>query len=103
MTGAPMFVSHAAMRAGAGIVWCGVPGRAAAAVASGTEVITVALPATRDGGLDEPRPVPCSATSIGSARSCVGSRARPRRAHPDRGAPARRRRRRSRSCSTPTG
>ena len=27
MTGAPMFVSHAAMRAGAGIVWCGLPGR----------------------------------------------------------------------------
>ena len=31
MTGAPMFVSHAAMRAGAGIVWCGLPGDAAAA------------------------------------------------------------------------
>ena len=31
MTGAPMFVSHAAMRAGAGIVWCGLPGDDAAA------------------------------------------------------------------------
>ncbi len=31
MTGAPSFVSHAAMRAGAGIVWCGVPGDEAAA------------------------------------------------------------------------
>lgn len=52
MTGAPMFVSHAAMRAGAGIVWCGVPGDAAAAAASGTEVITLALPATPEGALD---------------------------------------------------
>ena len=34
MTGAPPMVSHAAMRAGAGIVWCGVPG-ADAAAASG--------------------------------------------------------------------
>jgi len=54
MTGAPSFVSHAAMRAGAGIVWCGVPGEEAAARASGTEVITKALPATSDGALDEP-------------------------------------------------
>jgi NAD(P)H-hydrate epimerase len=52
MTGAPMFVSHAAMRAGAGIVWCGVPGDDAAAAGSGTEVITVALPAAPDGSLD---------------------------------------------------
>ncbi len=52
MTGAPLFVSRAAMRAGAGIVWCGVPGHAAAAAASGTEVITRALPATADGALD---------------------------------------------------
>jgi hydroxyethylthiazole kinase-like uncharacterized protein yjeF len=52
MTGAPMFVSHAAMRAGAGIVWCGMPGDAAAAAGSGTEVITVALPATPEGSLD---------------------------------------------------
>ena len=54
MTGAPSFVSHAAMRAGAGIVWCGVPGEEAAARASGTEVITKALPSTPDGALDEP-------------------------------------------------
>ena len=53
MTGAPMFASHAAMRAGAGIVWCGVPGEAAAAAASGTEVITTALPATPEGALDQ--------------------------------------------------
>jgi NAD(P)H-hydrate epimerase len=51
MTGAPMMVSHAAMRAGAGIVWCGVPGHAAAAASSGTEVITKAMPATADGAL----------------------------------------------------
>ncbi len=53
MTGAPLMVSHAAMRAGAGIVWCGVPGQAAAASASGTEVITKALPATGAGALAE--------------------------------------------------
>ncbi len=35
MTGAPMLVSHAAMRVGAGIVWCGVPGKDAAAAAVG--------------------------------------------------------------------
>jgi NAD(P)H-hydrate epimerase len=52
MTGAPMLVGRAAMRAGAGIVWCGVPGREAAAAASGTEIISVALPATDDGALD---------------------------------------------------
>jgi NAD(P)H-hydrate epimerase len=52
MTGAPMLVSHAAMRTGAGIVWVGVPGQAAAAAASGSEVITVALPATPEGALD---------------------------------------------------
>src|SRR4051794_37691733 len=52
MTGAPMFVSHAAMRAGAGIVWCGVPGPDAAAAGSGSEVITLALPETDDGALD---------------------------------------------------
>ena len=51
MTGAPMFVSHAAMRVGAGIVWCGVPGVEAAARAGGTEVVVRALPATPDGAL----------------------------------------------------
>jgi NAD(P)H-hydrate epimerase len=54
MTGAPLMVSHAAMRTGAGIVWCGVPGQHAAAAGSGTEVITKALPAADDGALDEP-------------------------------------------------
>jgi ADP-dependent NAD(P)H-hydrate dehydratase / NAD(P)H-hydrate epimerase len=49
MTGAPMFVGHAAMRAGAGIVWCGLPGEEAAHAASGTEVITRPLPASPDG------------------------------------------------------
>jgi hydroxyethylthiazole kinase-like uncharacterized protein yjeF len=51
MTGAPMFVSHAAMRAGAGIVWCGLPGEDAAHDAAGTEVITRALPVGADGTL----------------------------------------------------
>lgn len=52
MTGAPLLVSHAALRAGAGIVWCGLPGYDAAVRASGTEVITKPLPATDDGSLD---------------------------------------------------
>ena len=51
MIGAPLLVSHAAMRVGAGIVWCGVPGRDAAARASGSEVVMQALPATDDGAL----------------------------------------------------
>ena len=51
MTGAPMFVSHAAMRSGAGIVWCGLPGEEAAYRAGGTEVITRALPVAPDGAL----------------------------------------------------
>jgi NAD(P)H-hydrate epimerase len=49
MTGAPMLVSHAAMRAGAGIVWCALPGLATARAASGSEVITHALPADAGG------------------------------------------------------
>ena len=52
MTGAPVLVSHAAMRTGAGIVHCGVPGVEGAERVGGTEVIAVALPAS-DGGLDE--------------------------------------------------
>lgn len=51
MTGAPLLVSRAAMRVGAGIVWCGVPGSDAAERASGSEVITKGLPATSDGAL----------------------------------------------------
>jgi NAD(P)H-hydrate epimerase len=51
MTGAPMLVSHAAMRAGAGIVWCALPGVDAAHRASGGEVITKGLPADRGGFL----------------------------------------------------
>ncbi|MGZ8733596.1 MAG: NAD(P)H-hydrate dehydratase [Acidimicrobiia bacterium] len=50
MTGAPMMVSHAAMRVGAGIVWCGMPGEAALR-ASGSEVVTRLLPAAPDGSL----------------------------------------------------
>ena len=51
MTGAPMLVSHAAMRAGAGIVWCALPGADAAQRASGGEVIAKALPADAAGFL----------------------------------------------------
>ncbi len=50
MTGAPMMVSHAAMRVGAGIVWCGMPGDAAVR-ASGSEVVTRLLPAAPNGSL----------------------------------------------------
>jgi hydroxyethylthiazole kinase-like uncharacterized protein yjeF len=45
MTGAPLLASHAAMRAGAGIVFCGLPGDDAARLASGSEIITRPLPA----------------------------------------------------------
>ena len=48
MTGAPMMVSHAALRAGAGIVWCGIP--ADAGSVAGTEVIIRPLPSA-DGAL----------------------------------------------------
>ncbi len=51
MIGAPLLVSHAAMRAGAGIVWCALPGHDAAQLASGTEVITRPLPADAAGVL----------------------------------------------------
>jgi hydroxyethylthiazole kinase-like uncharacterized protein yjeF len=54
MTGAPLMVSRAALRSGAGIVWCCVPGDDAAQRASGGEVITKAMPATAAGALDEP-------------------------------------------------
>jgi NAD(P)H-hydrate epimerase len=53
MTGAPSLVSRAAMRTGAGIVWCGVPGAEAAMRLSGGEVIAKALPATADGSLSD--------------------------------------------------
>lgn len=51
MTGAPALVSHAAMRSGAGIVWCGVPGADAAARAAGSEVIAKGLAADAQGAL----------------------------------------------------
>jgi NAD(P)H-hydrate epimerase len=51
MTGAPLMASYAAMRSGAGIVWCAVPGHDAAASASGSEVITKAMPANANGAL----------------------------------------------------
>ncbi len=52
MTGAPMLVAHAALRLGAGIVWAALPGRSAE-LASGSEVITVALPDDGAGVLAE--------------------------------------------------
>jgi NAD(P)H-hydrate epimerase len=51
MTGAPLLVSHAAMRAGAGIVWCALPGADTARRAAGGEVITKGLPADAAGFL----------------------------------------------------
>jgi ADP-dependent NAD(P)H-hydrate dehydratase / NAD(P)H-hydrate epimerase len=51
MTGAPMLSARAALRAGAGLVIAGLPGKAAVR-ASGGEVITRSLPATA-GALDE--------------------------------------------------
>src|SRR5262249_22199227 len=51
MTGAPMLAGAAAMRAGAGMVWCALPGLDAARRAAGSEVITRALPADASGSL----------------------------------------------------
>jgi yjeF C-terminal region, hydroxyethylthiazole kinase-related/yjeF N-terminal region len=51
MTGAPMLVGQAALRLGAGIVWAGLPGRTAE-LASGTEVITHAVPDDGSGRLN---------------------------------------------------
>ena len=51
MVGAPLLVSRAAMRTGARLVWCAVPGIDAAGRAGGTEVIARALPATAAGAL----------------------------------------------------
>ncbi|MGH9038699.1 MAG: NAD(P)H-hydrate dehydratase [Acidimicrobiia bacterium] len=52
MTGAPMLSARAALRMGAGLVVAALPGKAAVR-ASGGEVITRALTATRSGALDE--------------------------------------------------
>ena len=55
MTGAPMLVSHAAMRAGAGIVWCGVPGEAAPRPrARGPRSSRSRCPRPPEGALDAP-------------------------------------------------
>jgi hydroxyethylthiazole kinase-like uncharacterized protein yjeF len=51
MTGAPLLSGHAALRAGAGIVFVGLPGVDAARAASGTELITRTLPADAGGAL----------------------------------------------------
>jgi NAD(P)H-hydrate epimerase len=56
MTGAPMLAGRAALRAGAGIVFCLLPGADAAVHASGSEVITRAVAAV-DGAL-APEAVP---------------------------------------------
>jgi len=52
MAGAPQLAGHAAARCGAGMVVCGVPGPDTAARASGSELVTRALPATAEGALD---------------------------------------------------
>jgi ADP-dependent NAD(P)H-hydrate dehydratase / NAD(P)H-hydrate epimerase len=51
MTGAPLMTARAAARSGSGMVVCGVPGRDAAARASGTELVIRALSATKDDAL----------------------------------------------------
>jgi NAD(P)H-hydrate epimerase len=72
MTGAPMLVSHAAMRAGAGIVWCALPGHDAARAASGGEVITKALPADAAGSLARTAAEPLLADAGRFAAIAVG-------------------------------
>ena len=53
MIGAPMLASQAALRCGAGMVVCAVPGVAAAATVSARELVARALPATPLGALAE--------------------------------------------------
>ncbi|MDQ1467486.1 MAG: ADP-dependent NAD(P)H-hydrate dehydratase / NAD(P)H-hydrate epimerase, partial [Actinomycetota bacterium] len=53
MVGAPMLASQAALRCGAGMVVCAVPGVAAAATVSGQELVARALPATPLGAFAE--------------------------------------------------
>jgi hydroxyethylthiazole kinase-like uncharacterized protein yjeF len=53
MVGAPMLASQGALRCGAGMVVCAVPGTAAAATVSGQELVARALPATPLGALAE--------------------------------------------------
>ena len=68
MTGAPMFVSHAAMRAGAGIVWCGCPASRPQPRRRGPRSSrSRCRPPRRDRSTRAP-PARCCATSVGSAR-----------------------------------
>ncbi len=53
MVGAPVLAGRAALRCGAGMVVCAVPGPDAAAQVSGHELVARALPATSGGALDE--------------------------------------------------
>src|SRR5258707_10855064 len=53
MVGAPMLASQAALRCGAGMVVCAVPGVAAAATVSGQELVARALPGTPLGAFVE--------------------------------------------------
>jgi NAD(P)H-hydrate epimerase len=53
MVGAPMLASQAALRCGAGMVVCAVPGVDAAATVSGQELVARALPATPLGAFAE--------------------------------------------------
>jgi NAD(P)H-hydrate epimerase len=53
MVGAPMLASQAALRCGAGMVVCAVPGTAAAATVSGAELVARALTATPLGSFAE--------------------------------------------------
>jgi len=52
MVGAPVLAGRAALRCGAGMVVCAVPGTDAAAQVSGRELVARALPATENGTLD---------------------------------------------------
>jgi NAD(P)H-hydrate epimerase len=53
MVGAPLFSGRAALRTGAGMVVCAVPGHDAAAQVSGQELVARALPASDTGALEE--------------------------------------------------
>ncbi|HUV09977.1 MAG TPA: NAD(P)H-hydrate dehydratase [Acidimicrobiia bacterium] len=66
MTGAPMLVGEAAMRTGAGIVWCAIPG---GATAGATELVVKDMPSTTDGAIAAVAPEVM--TALGRFRAAV--------------------------------
>ena len=91
MVGAPMLASQAALRCGAGMVVCAVPGVAAAAQVSGRELVSRALPATAEGRARRGRRIDVLKEVASLSRARDRSRARSRSGSAGGRAPDRRR------------